>query len=59
VWLQILFLGAIFLFNGFLILLFVGATAGALAQKLNPKVQVLNKLTALVFAALAVRLVLY
>ena len=59
VWLQILFLGAIFLFNGFLILLFVGATAGALAQRLNRRVQVLNKLTALVFAALAVRLVLY
>jgi threonine/homoserine/homoserine lactone efflux protein len=56
VWLQILILGAIFQFNGFLFMLFVGATSGALSGTLRSRVRLLNRLTSLIFGALALRL---
>ena len=58
VWMQILILGAIFLVNGFLFALTLGALAGFFADALRPRVRHLNKLTAILFGGLAARLVL-
>lgn len=57
-WAQILFLGAVFATTGFLITAAYGAAAGFAGHALGRAMGALNKLAALVFAALAVRLVL-
>jgi threonine/homoserine/homoserine lactone efflux protein len=58
IWMQIVILGAIFLINGFLFVLAVGATSGAFAHVLKSKVRILNKITSLVFGGLAARLII-
>lgn len=56
VWKQMLLLGAVFSTTGFLITASYGALAGAFGARLIKKTEILNKLSALVFGALAVRL---
>ena len=53
---QILFLGAIFLINGFIFALSLGSASGFLASTLRSRVKILNKLTAILFGGLAARL---
>ncbi len=55
-WLQILILGAIFQFFGFLFVMALGAFAGLMAQKLRTRSGALNKLSAIMFGGLAARL---
>ncbi len=57
VWAQILVLGAIFLFFGFLFVMCLGAAAGTFADALRARVTVLNKVTAILFGGLAARLI--
>lgn len=58
VWQQILILGAIFTFNGFLFALALGTAAGHMAPILRRYVGILNKVTAILFGGLAAKLVL-
>ncbi|MEM7438793.1 MAG: LysE family translocator [Pseudomonadota bacterium] len=58
IWLQVLILGAIFQFFGFLFAIALGAAAGAMADVLRPKVRILNKITSILFGGLAARLVI-
>lgn len=58
VWMQILFLGAVFQFFGFLFVMALGVMAGLLADALRPRVRILNKITALLFGGLAAKLVI-
>jgi len=58
VWVQILILGAIFTFNGFIFAMCLGAAAGLFADLLRARVRILNKLTAILFGGLAARLIL-
>ncbi len=58
VWMQILFLGAVFQVFGLLFSLSLGAAAGAFAEKLHKRVRVLHRVTSVLFAGLAARLVL-
>ena len=57
-WLQILILGAIFNINGFIFAMSLGAAAGFFAGALRSRVRSLNKLTAILFSGLAVRILL-
>ncbi len=58
IWLQILILGAIFQFFGFLFVMALGAFAGLMADKLRHKTRLLNKISAIMFGGLAARLAL-
>ena len=58
IWLQILILGAIFQFFGFLFVMALGATAGLMANKLRANTNILNKFSAIMFGGLAARLAL-
>ncbi|KMW58111.1 Transmembrane amino acid efflux protein [Candidatus Rhodobacter oscarellae] len=53
---QILILGAIFTVNGLLFTLILGTLAGRLGPALRGQIRILNKLTAILFGGLAVRL---
>ncbi|MEX0286915.1 MAG: LysE family translocator [Paracoccaceae bacterium] len=55
---QILILGAIFLVNGLIFSLTLGALAGLLADQVRARVRYLNKLTAILFGGLAARLII-
>ena len=55
-WQQILLLGAIFLINGFLFVLCLGAAAGALSTTLRAHARSLKRLSAVMFAGLALRI---
>ncbi|MHA6324750.1 LysE family translocator [Roseivivax sp. CAU 1753] len=56
VWSQILALGAVFMLSGFVITAAYGAAGGAVAQVLKDHARAMNRLAALVFGGLAVRL---
>ncbi len=58
VWAQILVLGLIFMVNGFLFSLALGALSGRLGTRLRTTDTILNKITALIFGGLAARLIL-
>ncbi len=58
VWKQILILGAIFQINGFLFVLCLGAAAGALSNTLRAYARGLNRLSAVMFGGLALRIAL-
>ncbi len=58
IWAQILVLGAILQFLGFLLVPVLGAAAGLFADALRAKVKALNKVTAILFGGPAARLVL-
>lgn len=58
VWTQILILGAIFLINGFVFSLTLGALAGMMADGLRARVRMMNKITAILFGGLAARLII-
>ena len=58
VWMQILILGGIFMFNGFLFAICLGTAAGLFADALRSRTRILNKITAILFFGLAVRLIL-
>lgn len=58
VWQQVLLLGAIFGLTGTAITMAYGALAGLVRQRLARRLQVLNRVAAVVFAGLALRLVL-
>lgn len=58
IWLQILILGAIFQFFGFLFVMALGAFAGLMANQLRSKTRILNKISAIMFGGLAARLAL-
>ena len=58
IWMQILFLGIVFMVNGFLFTLCLALTAGTLSRGLRKHSAFLNKLTALIFGGLAARLIL-
>ena len=55
-WQQIVILGAIFAFNGYIFDLLLGTAAGHLAPFLRRHIRILNKLTAILFGGLAARL---
>lgn len=57
-WHQVLILGGIFSMNGFIFILALGTAAGLLAPVLKKYVTILNKVTAILFGGLAVKLVL-
>ncbi len=57
VWAQILVLGGLFILTGFVVTSAYGALAGRLAAVLHRRGRVLNRLAALVFGGLALRLV--
>jgi len=57
-WQQILILGFIFLFNGFVFAMILATAAGYLSPLLRRHMHLLNKLTAVLFVLLALRLVL-
>ena len=56
VWIQILILGAIFTINGFIFAMCLGTAAGLFADALRSRVRALNKITAILFGGLAVRI---
>lgn len=56
VWAQMLLLGAVFATTGFAVTATYGALAGVFGAKLVKKTEILNKLSAFVFGALALRL---
>lgn len=56
-WQQMLLLGALFAVTGFIINAGYGALAGALAQSLRRRARLMQRLSAVVFAGLAARLV--
>ncbi len=62
IWAQILILGAIFLINGLVFSTCLGALVGVLAQTISGRLRSqgtrLNKLTAILFAGLAARLII-
>jgi threonine/homoserine/homoserine lactone efflux protein len=58
IWMQILILGAIFMLFGFAFSLSLGAAAGVFSNILRTRVQILNKITAILFGGLAAKLVL-
>ncbi|MFT4716378.1 MAG: threonine/homoserine/homoserine lactone efflux protein [Paracoccaceae bacterium] len=58
IWMQILFLGAIFELFGFLFAMSLGAASGVFADMLRDRVGFLNKVTAVMFGGLATRLIL-
>ena len=58
VWMQILILGGIFLVNGFIFAIALAFVTGTLADTLRPRVRILNKITAILFGGLAVRLIM-
>ena len=58
VWQQILILGANFEINGFLFAMSLGALAGGLAHLLRARARALTKLSAIMFAGLALRIAL-
>ena len=58
IWAQILILGFIFLVNGFLFVMPLGAASGYFANALRARVGFLNKLTAILFGGLAARLII-
>ena len=58
IWMQILILGAIFLVNGFLFVIFLAVASGYFANILRSHVGFLNKLTAILFGGLAARLII-
>ena len=57
IWMQILFLGGIFAGVGFAFALSLGALAGIFTNALKSRVRFLNRLSAVMFAGLAARLV--
>lgn len=57
-WAQILALGMIFAFTGFFVTAGYGVAAGIVGAKLTRHARVLNRVSAVVYAALALRLVL-
>jgi threonine/homoserine/homoserine lactone efflux protein len=57
IWMQILILGAIFQFFGFLFAMTLGFAAGLFANVLRARVKILNKISAIVFGGLAAKLI--
>ena len=57
IWQQILGLGLIFTFTGTLITMAYGIVAGVLGMRLSKHMGILNRISAVIFAGLAVRLV--
>lgn len=57
VWMQVLFLGGVFMAFGFAFALSLGALAGAFSNALKSRARLLNRLSAVMFAGLAARLV--
>ena len=57
-WVQILFLGAIFLLNGAVFTLCLGVGSGYFAAALGRRVGVLNKISAILLGGLAARLII-
>lgn len=57
VWMQILILGAIFIFFGVLFTIALSMAAGLFADVLRPRVKLLNRIIAIVFGGLAARLI--
>ena len=57
IWVQILILGAIFQFFGFLFAMVLGFAAGLFANALRTRVKILNKISAIVFGGLAAKLI--
>ncbi|MEM9239330.1 MAG: LysE family translocator [Pseudomonadota bacterium] len=57
IWMQILFLGGIFAWVGFAFALSLGALAGIFTNVLKSRARFLNRLSAVMFAGLAARLV--
>ena len=58
IWAQILVLGAVFLANGFVFVMCLGAASGYFVGALRVRVGFLNKLTAILFGGLAARLII-
>ena len=58
IWMQILILGTIFQFFGFLFVMVLGCAAGLFASALRTRVKILNKISAIVFGGLAAKLVI-
>ena len=58
VWIQILILGAIFQFFGFMFVMVLGFAAGLLANVLRARVKILNKISAILFGGIAAKLVI-
>ena len=58
IWIQILILGAIFQFFGFLFVLVLGLAAGLFANVLRAKVKILNKISAIMFGGIAAKLLI-
>ena len=57
IWMQVLFLGGVFMAFGFAFALSLGALAGAFSNALKARARLLNRLSAVMFAGLAARLV--
>ncbi|MEL6691371.1 MAG: LysE family transporter, partial [Pseudomonadota bacterium] len=57
IWMQIVVLGGIFLGVGFAFALTLGALAGAFSNALKTRARTINRLSAVMFAGLAARLV--
>jgi threonine/homoserine/homoserine lactone efflux protein len=58
IWIQILILGAIFQFFGFLFALALGLAAGLFANALRARVKILNKVSAIMFGGIAAKLLI-
>ncbi len=58
IWIQILILGAIFQFFGFLFVLVLGLAAGLFANALRARVKILNKISAIMFGGIAAKLLI-
>lgn len=58
VWMQIVVLGLLFMVQGMIFILCLGAAAGLFADILRTRARVLNKITAILFGGLAARLIL-
>ncbi len=58
IWAQILVLGAVFLANGFVFVICLGAASGYFVGALRVRVGFLNKLMAILFGGLAARLII-
>lgn len=58
IWMQILILGAIFQFFGFMFVLALGIASGLFANALRAKVKILNKITAILFGGIAAKLLI-
>ncbi len=57
IWMQILFLGGVFMIVGFAFALSLGALAGAFSNALRKHTKLLNRLSAVMFTGLAARLI--